>query len=558
MTDDHETNEAPSLPMAKAEGAFLALAAGDALGWPQEIPRNVLRRPKDRGAHIEFVEWTRRSGGRSQPYEETIHAGDYSDDTQLTLAVARSRTEHGANWWKAFTRMELPLWMLYERGGGGATKRAAKAWADGHAPWKSRRSSNSAHQYFGAGGNGVAMRVLPHALFLAGREDPSPLMHDVVLDGSATHGHPRALIGAMVYAYAAWSLARRAGTLAFGELLDALVDEACEWGRFPESDRSGSWFEAAGEATNGRYEQVWEQTKREMLDLLAKARFGLQAGALADDHAVLNDLGCFGREKGAGTRSAAAAAYLVARHAAQPAQGIIRAAFEKGADTDTLAAMVGGLMGCLAGIEWLPPPWHQVQDTEYLRNIATRVALGSNGADQQPVEPPPPPKSILSDLARERESKFELAFGGARRFQAIRLPEPRRIAKSIAVRAWRLRATDGQTLYITKVDRLPKEIPEQNVTVRADTNVQAYSTCTSANLPAESAIYAEFRRQLRSLLSQTGEMKRSEIERALGLVRSQVSNWLERAEQEGWIHCTSKRPRKVALSDDQGSLLASH
>ena len=57
-----------------------------------------------------------------------------------------------------------------------------------------------------------------------------------------------------------------------------------------------------------------------------------------------------------GTSSAAAAAYLVARHAAQPGTRHLRPAFEKGADTDTLAAMVGGLMGCLAGSEWLPSP----------------------------------------------------------------------------------------------------------------------------------------------------------------------------------------------------------
>ena len=149
-------------------------------------------------------------------------------------------------------------------------------------------------------------------------------MHDVILDGSATHGHPRALVGAAVYAHAAWSLARRSGTLRFGELLDTLIDEESGWSEFPKSDREkGSWFEAAGHATSG-YEALWAGTVREMRDLLEKARKGVRAGALADDHAVLNDLGCFGRAKGAGTSSAAAAAYLAARHAAQPVQGILR------------------------------------------------------------------------------------------------------------------------------------------------------------------------------------------------------------------------------------------
>ena len=180
----------------KAEGAFLALAAGDALGWPQEITRNGKNNPAGKRAHVEFKAWTRRSGGRLRPYRELIRPGAYSDDTQLTLAVARSRTNHGSAWWKAFTQVELPLWTLYERGGGGATKRAAHAWANGSKPWKVKKS-NSVERYFAAGGNGAAMRVLPHALFYAAQENPAPLMHDVVLDGLASHGHLRALVGAM-------------------------------------------------------------------------------------------------------------------------------------------------------------------------------------------------------------------------------------------------------------------------------------------------------------------------------------------------------------------------
>ena len=320
----------PIVPLAKAEGAFLALAAGDALGWPQEMPRNILGNRGNAGTHVEFEEWRRRGGGRFHPFEEVIHSGEYSDDTQLTLAVARSRIHHGPAWWKAFTRIELPLWTLYERGGGGATKRAANAWAGGSPPWKSSKRDN-VRRYFEAGGNGVAMRVLPHALFLAGQDDPTTLMHDVVLDGTATHGHPRALVGATAYAYAAWSLARLSDTLRFGELLDTLLDESSAWGGFPTSTRDrSSWFESADDTTAMRYGRIWDQAAREMRELLEKARKGLQAGALADDHSVLKDLGCFGRAKGAGTSSAAGAAYLAARHAAQPVQGILRAAFEKG------------------------------------------------------------------------------------------------------------------------------------------------------------------------------------------------------------------------------------
>ena len=115
MPDSNENHALKTtLPLAKAEGALLAFAAGDALGWPQEMPRNTPRHSA-KGVHVvEFEGWTRRRGGRFQPFEEAILPGEYSDDTQLTLAIARSRTNHGSAWWKAFTRAELPLWTLYD------------------------------------------------------------------------------------------------------------------------------------------------------------------------------------------------------------------------------------------------------------------------------------------------------------------------------------------------------------------------------------------------------------------------------------------------------------
>lgn len=541
------------VPLEKAEGALLALAAGDALGWPQEFPRNAGGKSQSKPAHVEFAEWIRRSGGRYRPFEELIHAGDYSDDTQLTLAVARSRANHGSDWWKALTRMELPLWMLYERGGGGATKRAAVDWSERHPPWKSPRK-NGVRQYFEAGGNGVAMRVLPHALFLAEQGNAADLIHDVVLDGSATHGHPRALVGATAYAYAAWFLVRNRDTLRFGELLDLLIDQAAEWSKLPEPERHGSsWSEASEEATNGCYGELWEKTVCEMRELLEVAHKGLQAGALADDHSTLKELGCFGRAKGAGTSSAVAAMYLAARHAAQPVQGVLRAAFEKGADTDTLAAMVGGLAGCLAGIEWLPSPWLKVQDAEYLRSMAAKMAKGPNGAKQNPVTLPPPRQSILSDLGGNGRQR-DLNLGGMRA-RAVALPHPRPIAKSISVRAWQLATQDGQTLYVTKVEQLAKKAPVKKSIAKAEltqttSSKERFDETTYANISSTEIFYATFCKQLQTFPAGNG-IRPKDVEEKFGLVRSQATNWLERAEKDGLIQWISKKPAKFALREHQ-------
>ena len=551
----------PVVPLAKAEGAFLALAAGDALGWPQEMRRNVRNSASGVSPRIEFQTWTRRSGGRYRPYEETIGAGEYSDDTQLTLAVARSRTNHGADWWKAFMQVELPRWTIYERGGGGATKRAAQAWLAGSPPWQSRKT-DVVRRYFDAGGNGVAMRVLPHALFLADQDDPAVLVHDVVRDGAATHGHPRALVGATACGYAAWSLVRRNRTLEFGELLDLLIDEHGGWGAFPDMERgAGAWFAAANRVFDEPYERLWERTVGEMRQLLEQARNGIRAGALADDRAVLDDLGCFGRFKGAGTVTAAAAAYLAARHAAQPAQGVLRAAFERGADTDTLAAVVGGLLGCLAGDEWLPAPWRDVQDAAYLRCLAGRVAQGPEGAEQRPVETPASPRVVLADLPRNGD--HEVALGESTRVQATVLPDPKPLSKAITVRAWRLRTSEGQTLYVTTIEEnrrshrtgRAKAEPAPARRMPSDSATSEPDPATPSAAAAEAdvavhqgdALYGEFRRQLRTLLS-NGPTRPKSIQEALGLIPLQARRWLERAEQDGEIERTSRSPVTYALT----------
>ena len=398
------------------------------------------------------------------------------------------------------------------------------------------------------------MRVLPHALFLAGEESAAGLVHDVVLDGSATHGHPRALVGAAVYAYAAWCLARRTGTLRFGELLDTLIDEESAWHGFPQSDRNRkTWFEAACRAAETPYDGVWDRTAHEMRELLETAREGIQAGALADDHSVLKDLGCFGQAKGAGTSSAAAAVYLVARHAAHPVQGVLSAAFAKGADTDTLAAMVGGLLGCLAGVEWIPAPWLQVQDADYLRHIACRVVAGPTAARQQPVEPLTTPESIFPELPEDGER--EIVIEGLLQARTIALPAPKAIAKSIAVRSWRLSTSDGQTMYVNRVRRLPSKPvgsrvaeesanPDVDSAMLADTSASVYGGTDSADM-----LYTAFCRQLWAIAG-GGHMKPRDVETRLGLVPSQVKKWLQRAEQDGRIQWTSKNPAKFILSGD--------
>jgi len=451
MNTPSDTSAPIAAPRARAEGALIALAAGDALGWPHEFSGRG--RGKQRvQATIQFSDWVRKSGGRYFPHAEVVRAGEYSDDTQLTLAVARCRIHAGLGWWNCFTRNELPLWTIYERGGGGATKRAAESWLRGVAPWKQAKD-DAIRRYFDAGGNGVAMRVISHALYCAADNEPTNLLRDVVLDGAATHGHPRALVGAAAYAYAAWWLLRSKHTVAFGELATVLLDNSTTWGALPVgSPTNNGWLEAANKMV-GNYENTWHQVVEEMRALLAHVRDGLLAGSLADDCEVLEAVGAFGSARGAGTVSAAAATYLTARYAAQPVQGVLRAAFAIGSDTDTIAAMAGGLLGALAGSDWIPQEWFVVQDCEYLRKIANSLVahlFPLETAGHKIVRPKELDALVEALLAGSRE---ERDFGGTRRISMVEIHHPTSDSHSTVVHAWKLQTSDGQTLYLTQLRR---------------------------------------------------------------------------------------------------------
>ena len=454
---NQQATTSPGCPRAKAEGAFIALASGDALGWPQEFESKVLY-GRDYPITTAFRSWVRRGGGRFYPHEEHIQAGEYSDDTQLALAVARCRTFSGTSWWRALTRTELPLWTLYERGGGGATKRAAEMWIKGTPPWRAN-DPHAVRRYFDAGGNGVAMRVLAHSVFYACQTDSELLMRDVVTDGVATHGHPRALVGATTYAFAAWWLLRSDQTIRFGELAQILLENAEVWGALPISSQGrNGWLEAANRSTTNSYEAVWSKVVNEMLDLLKRVQRGLDIGAIADDDEVLGDLGCFGKAKGAGTVSTAAAVYLCARYAAQPVQAVLKAAFAKKADTDTIAAMSGGLMGCLAGKDWLPSEWAGVQDHEYLRRMASVVARGPSAAHDRPASQQTIGRKELNELrsALTEVRRGDLDLDGTRRAEIVRFVSLKSLSKSTIAKVWHLRTSDGQIIYITKLGRKPK------------------------------------------------------------------------------------------------------
>lgn len=433
----------------RAEGGMLGAALGDALGWPQERRAGRVGGSRNVEPRLELSGWRRREGTRYQNHEEEISAGSYSDDTQLILAVGRALLR-GERWWESFARVELPFWSMYERGGGGATKRAASSWSKGKPPWL----GPDAQRYFDAGGNGVAMRVLPHALVASSDDSFDAAGERIVRDGIATHGHPRALVGALLVGFLAWRLLRSTRVLEYGELLeDAARDNA--WREFRPASDLPDWLAAADHSVGLLYSKVWTETVKETEDLLDVARNGIEKGSLAIDRQTLDEIGCFDRRMlGAGTSSAVGAAFLASRYAVQPAQGVLAAAYARGADTDTLAAMAGGLLGVINGADWVLPIAEGVQDARYLREMAGRLVRQEVTENGQLPE-------WRASLPRRFWAEFEKAHAG----MEVRLPDRRSGTvmdvvdhtsrlPSVRARTWVVYTDDGQTLHLKRVQRL--------------------------------------------------------------------------------------------------------
>lgn len=354
--------------MDKCKGAMLATAIGDALGWPNE-PRSKNRAKKQK-VMDDFVGWI-RSSNNPRWHDEKILPGEYSDDTQLTLAVARSII--AGDWETFFVEKELPFWLNYERGGGGALLKAAKSCEKGILLWQSQYTRD----YYNAGDNGAVMRILPHVIASAKTPNTAKLIVDVMKDTLITHGHPRAFLGATCYAYALAYLLKKETILEYGELVAAVIDGQNVWGAVPDSDIIKEWLNTAQQNLEYDFLTEWKNVRTRMVKQLEFIGTSLKKGLILDDTKVLTELKCFDKSNGAGDVAILAAIYLTSRYANNPSLGIKIPAFSFGADTDTIASITGGLLGMLSGTDWIPTEWREVQDYNCLVQM-TELLMADN------------------------------------------------------------------------------------------------------------------------------------------------------------------------------------
>ncbi len=412
----------------KCKGAMLASAIGDALGWPNEVRAKNTARNSD--IKNTFIEWNRRCG-RPNWHSERILPGEYSDDTQMILCVARSIIAE--DWETIFCKNELPYWLRYERGGGGALLRAAKEYEKGNVAWKSGYKK----KYFDAGGNGAVMRILPHVIRCTDGGGLEELMRDVVRDCIITHGHPRAILGATCYAYALYYLLNKDTVLAYGELVDVVLDGEKVWGRIPEDASLDEWREAAKSCAGYGYSDEWNRTRNGMLDQLNYIKDSLKKGLLIEDNKVLTKLECFSKVNGAGDVAVLTAIYLASKYANNPVMGIRIPAFSFGGDTDTIASIAGGLLGMLSGSEWIPAEWRLVQDYDCIIQV-TELLLSEKMREAT--------KELVSAMKTKYNDWISTPIGKMRFIDDEILES----GKNVIVKISKWQSILGQTFYFKK------------------------------------------------------------------------------------------------------------
>lgn len=258
----------------------------------------------------------RRRYGQLRDFLDTDRGfGCYTDDTQMTLALASSLVQQGHI---DAAHVSATYAEFYEpwRGYGGTAHRVMRALRQG----ADYRGTGRLQFPEGSFANGGAMRIAP--VGLAYRHASDDVLHRAVEDALlGTHVHPEAIDGAFVQAKAVALAVTTVGPDHFDpeEVLEAL---------------------------RGVSRATVMQTK------LEKLADSLRSGD--DDLFVISRVGNGIRA----SEAVAAALWAFLRYGSTPEECVIRAV-NFGGDTDTIGAMAGALVGARHGTAWIPSRWYE-------------------------------------------------------------------------------------------------------------------------------------------------------------------------------------------------------
>ena len=328
----------------------MGLAIGDALGHPTEFVgsvRGIRERWGERG-----VTGFEPTGGHP--------AGTFTDDTQMSIAVARALVRAGHDDLDGLMRTmgdEFVAWSRSpqnNRAPGGTCLRGCRSLASG-VPWREAGVRDSK-------GCGAAMRAAPVGLFFA--DDVDALVRVAAAQSALTHRHPTGIASSVAAAAPIAHVLREGtldGVLAFTrscvERLDAalLVEVGCA----PElAETIGNREMLAALDATGREQSV------ESDDVCA-----LLGGAWIGEEAVATALWC------------------VLRATGDFRDAVLRGANSSG-DSDSIACIAGSIAGALGGVEGIEAAWvDAVEKAAMLDELARSMHRVRGGANEPTTAP---------------------------------------------------------------------------------------------------------------------------------------------------------------------------
>jgi len=189
-----------NIQLEQIVNSALWAAYGDALGFMTELAdERILKTRTGLTRVTQLMQWKRNIGGKFGT-TITLPSGAYSDDTQLRLSTSRSIKKNGHFAIHSFSKIEVPAWQNYALGAGRGSKLAASNLSKANTSWLNNFYDKNGINYLNSGGNGAAMRIQPHVWSATNLENVESYLIDVIRNSLTTHGHPRAVAGAVFHA----------------------------------------------------------------------------------------------------------------------------------------------------------------------------------------------------------------------------------------------------------------------------------------------------------------------------------------------------------------------
>lgn len=301
----------------RALGAFYGLALGDALGMPtQSLSREFIRA---RYGRIEGL----IDAAADQPIAPNMPAGAITDDTEQAILVGQLLVDGNGRIEPKTLAQSLIDWEAGMRAKGSqdllgpSTKRAIEMILGGASPEEAGRFGTT---------NGAAMRIAPVGI-AADVQDPGAFMDQVLQACQVTHN-----TGLGISSAAAVAAVVSAGIN--GDELDAALALGVEAAR--DGNKRGHWV--AGASIAARIEWAMPLGDAASVEQLPDLLYDVIGTSVASQESIV---------------AAFVLARAVAKGKLEPFQALCLAA-SLGGDTDTIAAVLGAMLGATFGLQAWP------------------------------------------------------------------------------------------------------------------------------------------------------------------------------------------------------------